>query len=130
MNVFTMSTDLNDLGLLLDSKVTIPDIESSKGPGGLKMITEGLNRLGFSEEPESIDSPDATKVLHATKTAGRSGLHVLYDFHPYLNDGPVDIRWPRLNRAIHQTNPLSVVIEEKIRRLRHWTTDRCVFANE
>ena len=125
-----MSTDLNDPGLLLDSKAPIPVIESSMEPGVLEMITEGLNRLGFSEEPESMDSPDATKVLQAIKTAGQSGLHVLCDFHPYLKDDPVNIRWPRSNRAIHQTNPLSVVMEEKIRPLRHWTTDRCVFANE
>jgi SpoVK/Ycf46/Vps4 family AAA+-type ATPase len=35
-----------------------------------------------------------------------------------------------LESAIHETNPLSVVMEEKIRQLRQWATDRCVFANE
>ena len=64
-----MSTDLNDPGLLLDSKAPIPVIESSMEPGVLEMITEGLNRLGFSEKPESMDSPDATKVLQAIRTA-------------------------------------------------------------
>jgi len=35
-----------------------------------------------------------------------------------------------LEPAIHETNPLSVVMEEKIRQLRQWATDRRVFANE
>ena len=63
MNVFTMSTDLNDLGLLLDTKVPMPVIESSRKPGVLEMIAEGLNRPGFSEEPESMDSLDAAQAL-------------------------------------------------------------------
>ena len=63
MNVFTMSTDLDDLGLLLDSKVPIPVIKSSRKPGVLEMITQGLNRLGFNKEPESMDYLDAAKAV-------------------------------------------------------------------
>ena len=111
-----MSTDLDDLGLLLDSKVPIPVIESSRKPGVLEMITQGLNRLGFNKEPESMDSLDAAKALQAIKTAGQSGLHVLCDFPPYLKDEPINIRWPRSNRAIHETNPWLVVMEEKFAR--------------
>ena len=71
-----MSTDLNDLSLLLDSKVPILVIESSEEPRVLEMITglavqrtlpyftwsitEGLNRLGFGVNPEPMDSPAAT----------------------------------------------------------------------
>ena len=77
-----------------------------------------------------MGSLDAAKALQDIKTAGQVRLHVLCDFHPYLKYDPVNIRWPRSNRAIHETNPLSVVMEEKIRPLRHWTTDKCVFANE
>lgn len=103
-----MSTDLNDLGLLLDSKVPILVIESSEEPRVLEMITglavqrtlpyftwsitEGLNRLGFGAEPESIDSPDATNVLQTIKAADQPGLYVLCDFHPYLKDEPLNIR--------------------------------------
>ena len=35
-----------------------------------------------------------------------------------------------LEEAIHGTNPLSVVMEEKIRQLRAWATERCVFADD
>ena len=63
MNVFKMSTDLDDLGLLLDSKAPIPGIESSRKPGVLEMITQGLNRLGFNKEPEPMDSLDAAKAV-------------------------------------------------------------------
>lgn len=34
-----------------------------------------------------------------------------------------------LEDAIHSTNPLSVVMEEKIGQLRHWANERCVFAD-
>ena len=63
MNVFTMTTDLNELGLLLDSKVPIPVIKSSRKPRVLEMITQGLNRLGFNKEPESMDSLDAAQAV-------------------------------------------------------------------
>jgi len=143
-----MSTDPNDLGLLLDSRVPILVIESSEEPRVFDMITglavqrtlpyftwsitEELNRLGFGAEPEPIDSPDATNVLKAIKAAGHPGLYVLCDFHPYLKDKDdlIDIRWPCSNRDIHETNSWSVVMEEKIRQLRQWATDRRVFANE
>ena len=35
-----------------------------------------------------------------------------------------------LQEAIQGTNPLSVVMEEKIHQLRDWATERCVFADE
>ena len=35
-----------------------------------------------------------------------------------------------LEAAIAETNPLSVVMDEKILLLRHWATERCVFADE
>ena len=35
-----------------------------------------------------------------------------------------------LFEAIRATNPLSVVMEEKIDQLRHWAEERCVFADE
>ncbi len=93
-----MTTDLNDLGLLLDSKVPILVIESYEEPRVLEMITglavhrasplytwsvtEGLNRLGFGEVPESVDTPNATTVLQNIKKADQPGIYVLCDFHP------------------------------------------------
>lgn len=51
-----MSTDLNDLSLLLDYRVPIAVIESFRGHGPLKRITEGLNHLRFDGEPTPIIS--------------------------------------------------------------------------
>ena len=64
-----MTTDLNDLSLLLDSKVPLLVIESYEEPRVLEMITrlavkrtsllftwsitEGLNPLGFGSRPET-----------------------------------------------------------------------------
>ncbi len=103
-----MSNDLNDLSLLIDSKVPILVIESYEEPRVLEVltglainralplftwsITEGLNRLGFGEQPESFNTPDATNVLQAIKDTEQPGLYVLCDFHPYLKDEPVNVR--------------------------------------
>ncbi len=125
-----MSTDLNGLGLLLDDKVPIPAIESSREPGVLEMITEGSNRLGFNKAPESMGSLDAAKALKAIKTAGQFRLPVLCDFHPYLKDDLIDIRWPCSNRAIHETNSWSVVMEDKNRPLRQRTIDTSVYGHK
>jgi len=35
-----------------------------------------------------------------------------------------------LQSAILETNPLSVVMEEKMLQLRAWARDRCVFADD
>ena len=103
-----MSNDLNDLALILDSKVPILVIESFEEPRVLEMITglavhrtlplftwsmtEGLNRLGFGERPESGESPDARHVLEAIKANNTPSIYVLCDFHPYLKDEPINVR--------------------------------------
>lgn len=103
-----MSTDLNDLSLLLDSKVPILVIESYEEPRVLEMITglainrtlplftwsvtEGLCRLGFGADTVSDDPNDATQALQAIKEAEQPGLYVLCDFHPYLKDEPINVR--------------------------------------
>ena len=119
-----MSTDLNDLGLLLDGGVPILVIESYEEPRVLEMITrlavkrtsplyvwsctEGLNRLGFGDDP-SIDTPvtDPDDVLRAIKSAGEGGIYVLCDFHPYLKDAhtirllrEIAMRHDRLNHTV------------------------------
>ena len=127
-----MSRDLNDLSLLVDSKVPILVIESHEEPRVLEMITglavkrtlplftwsitEGLNRLGFGAEPETVDTPDATHVLKSIKQADQPGIYVLCDFHPYLKDEPVNIRLlreiaMRHNRLGHTVILLSHTID-------------------
>ena len=119
-----MSTDLNDLGLLLDGGVPILVIESYEEPRVLEMITrlavkrtlplyvwsctEGLNRLGFGDDP-SVDTPvtDPDDVLWAIKGAPEGALYVLCDFHPYLKDPQtirllreIAMRHDRLNHTV------------------------------
>ena len=105
-----MSTNLKDLGLLLDSKVPILVIESFEEPRVLEMITrlavkrasplyawsitEGLNRLGFGSRPEPDEaSQDATAVLEHIKQADVPGIYVgtgrpLGREHECVDDGP------------------------------------------
>ena len=128
-----MSTDLNDLGLLLDGGVPILVIESYEEPRVLEMITrlavkrtlplyvwsctEGLNRLGFGDDP-SVDTPvtDPDDVLRAIKGAPEGALYVLCDFHPYLKDPQtirllreIAMRHDRLNHTVvllsHELKP-------------------------
>lgn len=104
-----MSSDLNDLSLLLNSKVPILAIESYEEPRVLEMvtrlairkamflytwsITEGICRLGFGEDKPSVDSSrDATEVLKLIKSSTDSAIYVLCDFHPYLKDEPINVR--------------------------------------
>ena len=104
-----MTTDLNDLSLLLDSEVPILAIESFEEPRVLEMITrlavnrasplftwsatEGLNRLGFGERvKDNEDSKDSANVLNIIKADSQPGIYVLCDFHPYFKDEPLNIR--------------------------------------
>lgn len=104
-----MASDLNDLSLLLDSKVPILAIESYEEPRVLEMvtrlairkakplytwsITEGICRLGFGADTPAVDnSRDATEVLKIIKASLDSAIYVLCDFHPYLKDEPVNVR--------------------------------------
>jgi len=104
-----LTTDLNDLSLLLDSKVPILVIESFEEPRVLEMITrlavnrasplftwsatEGLNRLGFGERvDDNEDTKDPAKVLNIIKDSSQPGIYVLCDFHPYFKDEPLHIR--------------------------------------
>ncbi len=121
-----MSADLNDLGLLLDSKVPILVIESFEEPRVLEMIsglavnrslplyvwsvTEGLNRLGFGAKPEQLEEPDATHVLQTIKQNNEPSIYVLCDFHPYLKDEPVNVRLLREIAMRHASLGHTVVL--------------------
>jgi SpoVK/Ycf46/Vps4 family AAA+-type ATPase len=104
-----VSSDLNDLSLLLDSKVSLLVIESFEEPRVLEMVTrlavkralpfytwsvtEGLNRLGFgSGVPLDANTTDPEQVLRLIKTTSEPGFYVLCDFHPYLANEPTHIR--------------------------------------
>ncbi len=53
-------------------------------------ITDGLQRLDISLEPQSINS-EPTDVLKHIRAVSKPGLYVLLDFHPFLDD-PVHVR--------------------------------------
>jgi SpoVK/Ycf46/Vps4 family AAA+-type ATPase len=104
-----VSSDLNDLSLLLDSNVPLLVIESFEEPRVLEMVTrlavkkalpfytwsvtEGLNRLGFgSGIPAEKNTTDPEQVLRLIKKSSEPGFYVLCDFHPYLKDEPTNTR--------------------------------------
>ncbi len=119
--------DLNDLGLLLDSKVPILVIESYEEPRVLEMITrlavhrasplftwsatEGLNRLGFGGDAgDSDESRDPNTVLELIKKADQPGIYVLCDFHPYFKDEPINVRLLREIAMRHHTLGHTVIL--------------------
>jgi ATPase family protein associated with various cellular activities (AAA) len=53
-------------------------------------ITDGLQRLDISLEPQFINS-EPTDVLKHIRAVSKPGLYVLLDFHPFLDD-PVHVR--------------------------------------
>ena len=122
-----MTTDLNDISLLLDSKVPILVIESFEEPRVLEMITrlavkrtsllytwsitEGLNRLGFGSRPETSEEPqDATAVLKHIKDSKEPGIFVLCDFHHHIDEDPINIRLLREIAMRHQSLGHTVIL--------------------
>lgn len=123
-----MTADLNDLELLLDSRVPLLVIESYEEPRVLEMITrlavkrgvalyvwsvtEGMQRLAFGGGlPEDTETCDAEAALRQIKADERQpGIFVLCDFHPWLKDEPVNIRLLREIAMAHQRLGHTVVL--------------------
>lgn len=100
----------HDLELVLRSRTPIVVIESQDEARMLEMLqsiamrritdeyvplfrwtlTDGLQRLDISLEPQSINS-EPTDVLKHIRAVSKPGQYVLLDFHPFL-DEPVNIR--------------------------------------
>jgi len=100
----------HDLALVLRSRTPILVIESQDEARVLEMlqsitmqrastnylplfrwtITDGLQRLDISLEPQAINS-EPTDVLKHIRAVSKPGLYVLLDFHPFLED-PVNVR--------------------------------------
>ena len=53
-------------------------------------ITDGLQRLDISLEPQAINS-EPTDVLRHIRAVKKAGIYALLDFHPFLDD-PVHVR--------------------------------------
>ncbi|MAR91527.1 MAG: ATPase [Pseudomonadales bacterium] len=100
--------DLRDLEIMMDSRVPIIVIETHEEPRALELVrragikqhkpvfswsvTEGVKRMDLTHSvPEHLtNEPDA--ALKHIKQTGRSGVYVLCDFHPYLEDAPRLVR--------------------------------------
>ena len=100
----------NDLALILRSRTPIIVMESQDESRMLDLlksitiqglaenytplfrwtITDGLQRLDISLEPQSVNS-DPTDVLKHIRAVQKPGIYVLLDFHPFLDD-PVHVR--------------------------------------
>ncbi len=100
----------HDLELILRSRTPIVVIESQDESRILEMlqaislrrastsymplfrwtITDGLQRLDISLEPQAINS-EPSDVLKHIRAVSKPGLYVLLDFHPFLED-PVHVR--------------------------------------
>lgn len=100
----------HDLELILRSRTPIVVIESQDETRMLELlqaiamrrvseaysplfrwtITDGLQRIDISLEPQTINS-QPTDVLKHIRAVNKPGIYVLLDFHPFLDD-PIHIR--------------------------------------
>jgi len=100
----------HDLELILRSRTPIVVIESQDEARVLQLlqsiavsragddyaplfrwtITDGLQRIDISLEPQSLNS-QPTDVLKHIRAVSKPGIYVLLDFHPFLED-PVHVR--------------------------------------
>lgn len=76
--------------LELLKSITIARTSESYAPLFRWTITDGLQRLDISLEPQAINA-EPTDVLKHIRAVKKPGLYVLLDFHPFLED-PVHVR--------------------------------------
>ncbi len=76
--------------LELLKSITISGLGDDYSPLFRWTITDGLQRLDISLEPQAMNS-DPTEVLKHIRAVRKPGIYVLLDFHPFLED-PVHIR--------------------------------------
>jgi len=70
--------------------ITIASASSAYTPLFRWTITDGLQRIDISLEPQAINS-QPTDVLKHIRAVAKPGIYVLLDFHPFLED-PVHVR--------------------------------------
>lgn len=92
--------------LELLQSITITRTSDSYSPLFRWTITDGLQRIDISLEPQAINA-EPTDVLKHIRAVAKPGIYVLLDFHPFLED-PVHVRLlkdiciraPEINRQI------------------------------
>ncbi len=101
-----MESSVNDLELLVRSRVPIIIVETRDEPRALEVfkrlairtvqpvmcwsITAGLQRLDLDLQPQA-HAKEPGQVLGQIKATANAGIYVLLDFHPYLDD-PAHVR--------------------------------------
>jgi len=94
--------DVNDLGLMVDSRIPIVVLESFDEQRALEMLTRvaisrqlplfcwsvttGLKRLGFGSDVRGDETDSPETALQQIKENPDPAIYVLCDFHPYLSD--------------------------------------------
>lgn len=76
--------------LELLQSITIASASDTYTPLFRWTITDGLQRIDISMEPQAINS-EPTDVLKHIRAVKKPGVYVLLDFHPFLED-PVHVR--------------------------------------
>ena len=100
--------EVKDLRLLIDSRYPVIVIETWEERRALDLltrigmaesrpvfswtVTEGLNRVEFSDAPAFTDTSEPEQVLQHIRKAKQPGIYALCDFHPFLRDDPRVIR--------------------------------------
>lgn len=122
-------TDSHDLELVLKSHIPIVVIETREERRAVKLIqslqfsiglpiyrwtvTEGLQRIDLDYEPQRINS-EPSEVLGNIKAGQNSGIYLLLDFHPYLED-PTHVRLLKdIALDYHATQQTLVLISHNI----------------
>ena len=103
--------DTKDLNVLLDAHVPIIGIETPDEERVLELLlrfsmerslsfyewtaTRGLQLGGFGERPSNkeYEHTDPEELLKHIATTPGPSVYVLCDFHPYLNNEPINTRW-------------------------------------
>ena len=96
-----MQNSVNDLAVLVRSRVPIILVETSDEPRALDVfkrlalhlgqpvmrwsVTTGLQRLDLDLQPQA-HAREPQQALAQIKATGNAGIYLLLDFHPYLED--------------------------------------------
>jgi len=116
--------DSHDLELVLKSHIPIVVIETREEQRAVNMIismqfrlgdpiykwtvTEGLQRLDLNFEPQKVNAPPS-EVLGNIKAGANTGIFLLLDFHPYLDD-PVHVRLLKDIALVHDRTRQTIVL--------------------
>jgi len=122
----TLMPDVNDLEIMMRSRVPLIIIETHEEPRALDLIkrsgiqlnkpvfswsvTEGVKRIDLTHEIDERQTSEPEAVLRHIKASARPGIFVLCDIHPYLEGEPRNIRLLKEIAMAHDQNQHTVVL--------------------